>query len=164
MRPLSLSLSLGERVRCETNFLHAHAGEWEFDCQGRSELDERLFSISFFQLVDTWSTADSMGHHSVNVFVKYLCYLMDRIADFDPKTGDVKCRWTLDPIGWRGTRRPTHNLSVGGFGGVVETCGPRRTHDGSNAVATVRQEFRTLSIVPIVAGNDRERTQALSRR
>ena len=28
--------------------------EWEFDCQGQDALDERLFTMSFFQLADAW--------------------------------------------------------------------------------------------------------------
>jgi len=92
--------------------------EWEFDAQGRGSLDRNLFAISFFQLVDAWL----VGEPSVDAYVKFLCFLMDRItvqdapdreaqaayergADLVPPRRRVRLRWEAD-ANWLATLEP----------------------------------------------------------
>ena len=41
--------------------------EWEFDAQGAETLNRRLFTISFFQLVDAWLVGAPTVETSVEI-------------------------------------------------------------------------------------------------
>ena len=80
--------------------------EWDFDRQGHATLNRDRFFTSFYQIVDAWL----IGEPTTSAYVKFLCFLLDRITvqDDDPDDGgrrQVKLRWEADPL-WLETLEP----------------------------------------------------------
>ena len=80
--------------------------EWDFDRQGQETLNRDRFFTSFYQIVDAWL----VGEPTTEAYVKFLCFLLDRITvqDDDPDDGgrrQVKLRWEADPL-WLETLEP----------------------------------------------------------
>ena len=80
--------------------------EWDFDRQGHDQLNRDRFFTSFYQIVDAWL----VGEPTTSAYVKFLCFLLDRITvqDDDPDDGgrrQVRLRWEADPL-WLETLEP----------------------------------------------------------
>ena len=54
-----LNLSTRKRKKAEAKALKMAEGEWEFDSQGRAEMNRDRFKLSMFQLVDALIPQDS---------------------------------------------------------------------------------------------------------
>ena len=84
--------------------------EWDFDRQGHSSLNRDRFFTSFYQIVDAWL----VGEPTTSAYVKFLCFLLDRITvqDDDPDDGgrrQVRLRWEADPL-WLETLEPLSDV------------------------------------------------------
>ena len=80
--------------------------EWDFDRQGHESLNRDRFFTSFYQIVDAWL----VGPPTTEAYVKFLCFLLDRITVQDDDADDdgkrrVMLRWEADPL-WLETLEP----------------------------------------------------------
>ena len=67
--------------------------EWDFDRQGFDSLNRDRFFTSFYQIVDAWL----VGPPTTEAYVKFLCFLLDRITvqDDDPDDGKRQVKLTV---------------------------------------------------------------------
>ena len=84
--------------------------EWDFDRQGQETLNRDRFFTSFYQIVDAWL----VGEPTTSAYVKFLCFLLDRITVQDEVASDegrrcVRLRWEADPL-WLETLEPLSDV------------------------------------------------------
>jgi hypothetical protein len=84
--------------------------EWDFDRQGHATLNRDRFFTSFYQIVDAWL----VGPPTTEAYVKFLCFLLDRITVQDDDPDDdgkrrVQLRWEADPL-WLETLEPLSDV------------------------------------------------------
>ncbi|KAH8059794.1 serine/threonine kinase [Aureococcus anophagefferens] len=84
------------------------AREWEFDAQGRDFLDEHLFAVSLFQLVDAWG--GDGPDKTASVLAKFLCFLMDRLSEIDDDRDAVVFKWADENEDWLDELKPIQDV------------------------------------------------------
>ena len=84
------------------------AREWEFDAQGRDFLDEHLFGVSLFQLVDAWG--GDGPDKTASVLAKFLCFLMDRLSEIDDDRDAVVFKWADENEDWLDELKPIQDV------------------------------------------------------
>ena len=84
------------------------AREWEFDAQGRDFLDEHLFGVSLFQLVDAWG--GDGPDKTASVLAKFLCFLMDRLSEIDDDRDAVVFKWADGNEDWLDELKPIQDV------------------------------------------------------
>ena len=65
--------------------------EWEFDSQGRKEMDQELFKLSFFQMADAWRTGDIKA----DAYTGFMDMLQTRMTTKD-EDGNMCWAWEKD--------------------------------------------------------------------
>ncbi|KAJ8599036.1 hypothetical protein CTAYLR_007683 [Chrysophaeum taylorii] len=114
----------GEQPKDRNDWLPVVEREWEVDSRGRHFLDRQLFGLSMYQLADAWSAENddtakknnlSEHHHHhhrtpvdrvADARAKFLCFLIDRVAQLNKDSSGVDLRWRIDPEKWTDNLEP----------------------------------------------------------
>jgi len=105
-----LNLSARKRKKAEAKALKMAEGEWEFDSQGRAEMNRDRFKLSMFQLVDALIPQDEdfgppRRALDSEEYLRMLEWLVDRLCVLDDHQGEDETvmpqfRWDHSDTDW----------------------------------------------------------------